>query len=143
MKPTIKEFIDTLYPDLYQYQKDYLKYISLNNEPFNYHKIMLKQRQNERLYLSRLNLYWNLFNYNDILDVFHSLIFRHVINPEGKLELQIDEYSQTNNSVLFTILDENGEDSIPVEVLEYEVMPKLRKFTDELNKALSVIKEIV
>ena len=56
MKPTIKEFIDTLYPDLYQYQKDYLKYISLNNEPFNYHKIMLKQRQNERLYLSRLNL---------------------------------------------------------------------------------------
>lgn len=127
---------------LYPYQKEFLKNIENNNEPFNYHTMLLKQRQNERRYWHMLNLYWSLLSNKSVLDLFLRLFFRFETNEDGEMELQIDVYSQDSARLGKGYIERDQEGNIIKCHVLFDSTDKAKDYYKEMKKALKVIKEI-
>jgi len=137
-----KEFLSLYYPSLYPYQKQLLEEILNYKGQFNYLDHMLHVRQNTKRYWQMIDLHKQLLKFNDVLSLTLKLIFYHETNDEGELELLIDEYSQPKRSTRMLMIDDVGDGNIPHIVFNKVIKPKLKSFTDHMNEALEVIKEI-
>jgi len=145
MNLSFTDFIKQYFPNtlkLYPYQKEFLKNIENNNEPFNYPKMLLKQRQNERTLQHMLDLHWKLLNNKSVLDLFLKLIFKFETNENGEMELFIDEYSQPMGRFAQGYIERDRKGNIIKTHLLFDTKEEAKDMFKEMKKALEVIKEM-
>lgn len=145
MKTSFVDFVNKYLPDpiqLYPYQLEFLKYIENNNEPINFRALWLKQRQHSRRIEHSLHLYYTLLSNKSVLDLFLGLYFKFELNEYDELELIIDEYSQSNNTILGTGSVSVRPYNMRGDKMYHNSNPKKKENIQMLKEALAVIKEI-